>query len=227
MSLPGKPRRRRPRTVLFDFDGTITRFDSSTHAVMKLIFGDPRRVVAALWALPLGLPLFMSRRAEAIGGSLFVWIATAGRARADYLREVRRIAELASTEDRVHQPVIQRLLEHVEIGDRVIVVTGSAENVARTMCAKLGIDVPVVGSKLRPFFGGYVNRIHCVGPRKVERLAQLHKLDAWDLVYTDSVRDLPMMQRARAVVLVNPSPRTLGIVSAALPATTTLEVLRA
>lgn len=216
----------RARTVIFDFDGTLTRFDSSSHAVRQMILASPLRLLAALYALPMSLPFFLSRRTEALAGSLFVWIASARKSHDEWLGAMRRIASANLGAERINLLVVERLRQHLQQGDKVIIVTGSAATVARSICAALELDVPVIGSKLRPFLGGYISHIHCIGPRKVERLRQLHKLDRWDIVYSDSHRDIPLMQKAREVVLVNPGRRTLTRVRSALPVTTRLEVLR-
>lgn len=215
------------RTVLFDFDGTLTRTDSFGLVLRNIILAHPLRSLAAASLLPLGLPMLFSTRAKKNGGSIFIWIASVGREGRDWIAELQTTARAAFAEDsRICQPVIDRLHAHVAAGDRVLIVTGSAASVARSICDRIGLAVPVVGSSMRRRLGGYVSRMHCFGERKLEHLARQHALTQWDIVYSDSAHDLPLMQRASQVVLVNPTARSLRKVRARLSPETQLEILR-
>jgi len=170
--------------------------------------------------------MFFSKRTEVLAGSMFVWIASTGTTRNEWLASLRRISERNAAAHRINGGIVERLREHLAAGDDVYVVTGSAATVVRSICDVLEVDVPIVGSKLKPFLGGYVSHFHCIGRRKVERMRQLHGLEQFDIVYTDSHRDIPLMLQAQSVVLVNPSRTTLSRVRAVLPPSVPLEILR-
>lgn len=222
-----RPRRaRRPKVVIFDFDGTLISGDSTTHVIRRLILKHPLRTVAAVWALPVGLGLLALKGRSGPGGALFVWLASVGRDEAEWQRVLGHEAERSwARARRDHPAVMQRLLDHLDAGDRVLISTGSADPVARRLCQLLELEqVPLLGGHSQRFFGGFVARQH-LGENKVRRLADEHGLERWDLVYTDSESDLPLMQRASKVVLVDPSPRLLQRVRQALPKRVRIEAL--
>lgn len=115
------------------------------------------------------------------------------------------------------------LRRHVECGDRVVIVTGSSEQLASRICAAIGAHgVEVVGSTVKPWRSGWISDVHCVGRRKVARLASRGLTPPWDVVYTDSASDLPLLRDARRRVLVNASLADVARVSAALGPVETL-----
>jgi phosphatidylglycerophosphatase C len=58
-------------------------------------------------------------------------------------------------------------------------------------------DVEVVASRLQP------RRRHCIGAAKIPALAEIGIIAPWDIAYSDSLMDLPMLRGARRPVLVN------------------------
>jgi HAD superfamily hydrolase (TIGR01490 family) len=103
---------------------------------------------------------------------------------------------------------------HREAGDLVAIVTGATPYVARPLARALGID-HVVSSELEvdaggAFTGKSIDPL-CYGEGKVtraEKLAREHDFDLSKAVfYTDSLTDLPLLQRVGEPIAVNPDPR--------------------
>ncbi len=103
---------------------------------------------------------------------------------------------------------------HRKAGDLVAIVTGATPYVARPLARMLEID-HVVASELevdeRGLFTGRPIEPLCYGTGKVtrtERLAEEHDFALTEAVfYTDSLTDLPLLERVGERVIVNPDPR--------------------
>src|SRR6185437_4739681 len=86
----------------------------------------------------------------------------------------------------------------------------------RGALAELGItNVEVLASRLRAGRLGMRSVWHNVGRRKVELLAR-HGIEAWQVAYSDSSQDLPMLALAAEAVLVNATPKLCKRVEKAL-----------
>jgi HAD superfamily hydrolase (TIGR01490 family) len=103
---------------------------------------------------------------------------------------------------------------HRDAGDLVAIVTGATPYVARPLGRELGID-HVVSSELevdaRGVFTGKPIDPLCYAEGKVtraEKLAQEHGFELSKAVfYTDSLTDLPLLERVGEPIAVNPDPR--------------------
>lgn len=202
----------RASTVLFDFDGTLVRGDTAAALLRDLLGSDPlRRLVAGL-SFPLLAPAFGWWRSAWLPASFYTWLATVGRteqalaeAREDFLRQcaLRR-------EQLLIAPAVARLHAHLASGERVVIVTGAEQKLARDLWRALGQpEVEVVGSRVRPALGGYVGVEHTVGPRKLDALARAGIRPPFAAVYSDSARDLPLLCETARPVLVGPDRRSL------------------
>jgi phosphatidylglycerophosphatase C len=213
-------------TVLFDLDHTLIRFDSFMRLSATLLRRDAWRTASVLATGPLlgALLLGGNRSARWLAGSTLVWLAT--------VRQPGPLEELMDLEvggwfgdgSSVCRTALAALERHCAAGDRVVVVTGAVETLARRVCARIGCpQVEVVGSTLRAWRGGWVGAVHCYGSMKPQLLAERGLDPPWDVVYTDSAADLPLLVAARRPVLVNPRPGDERRVRALLPG---VEVLR-
>ena len=103
---------------------------------------------------------------------------------------------------------------HAVAGDLVAIVTGATPYVARPLARLLGIE-HVVASELevddRGVFTGRPVEPLCFGEGKVvraERLARERDFRLEEAVfYTDSLTDLPLLERVGEPIVVNPDPR--------------------
>jgi phosphatidylglycerophosphatase C len=119
---------------------------------------------------------------------------------------------LAHEPGRVVRDAVAAVRQHLVAGDRVIVVTASEENLARAFLDALGMtEVELVASS-QVHKQGVNNR----GQVKVRQLAGRGICPQWQVAYSDSLTDLPILLGARRAVLVNASPRTLARARAVL-----------
>lgn len=201
--------------VLFDFDGVLVRGDTFWMFMRNQYARAPwRKVLVFLlgpWLL-LILPFSWRRVLRSL-----VHIGLLGLDEARY----RDIAQAFATR-LVRQPGhflrdgLVVLRRHQVTGDRILIVTGCEESLARSVLAELGVTgVEILASRLCAGRFGLRSCWHNVGRRKVELLAR-HGIEACQVAYSDSSQDLPMLALAAEAVLVNPTPRLCRRVEKAL-----------
>jgi len=195
--------------VVFDFDHTLYDGDSGQRMTTWLLGRNPLRILAAILASPLLLPLlaFLPTRRHGIGG--YLWIATFGLRDYRDLNALidRYVADQAPRLRKALLPVALAVLDrHLAAGDRVVIATGAPPELAHAILAFVEREqVPVVGSHEAPRLGGLVTIDHCHARNKL-RCLQRHgyDVDAIQIAYSDSSADLPLLQAARHPVVVNP-----------------------
>jgi HAD superfamily hydrolase (TIGR01490 family) len=106
------------------------------------------------------------------------------------------------------------VLRHRERGDILAIVTGATPYTARPLARRLRID-HIVASELeidsRGRFTGRPLGPFCIGEGKVARTEALARDLGFRLdeatFYSDSLTDLPLLERVRTPIAVNPDPR--------------------
>lgn len=205
--------------VVFDFDRTLTRCDSSAQFFRWLLRREAwRRFGLLLIAATLG-PLMLTRRTRRYPVRTAVWLATFGRSQ----HELAELAELHVTELRRQQPSLlmedarQCVLEHLRQGDQVVIATGSLRVLVDAILRAEQLVVPqVFGSSLRHMLGGMVADEYCFGRHKPVVLAAASIHAPYAVVYSDHSDDLPLFERARRRFIINPKPGCATRLSAAL-----------
>jgi phosphatidylglycerophosphatase C len=212
-------------TVLFDLDHTLIRFDSFMRLAATLLRRQRWRTAATLAAGPLLGALWLGHRStRRLAGSTLCWLATVRQP--DPLETLMdaEVAAWFAEQSSICRTALAALERHRQAGDRIVVVTGAVETLARRVCAQIGLEsVEVVGSTLRAWRGGWIAGVHCYGSTKPRVLAERGLEPPWDVVYTDSAADIPLLVAARRRVLVNPSVRDEKRIAALLPG---VEILR-
>lgn len=197
------------RTIIFDFDHTLVRCDSFTLLNRDLLLRNWWRSVVFIILSPAVGLLYLSPKTRLLSLSLPLWVGTVGMNQASFESFLDRHVEhhYRRPEKLWCKSAISRLHSHQREGTRVWIATGCATPLAERICGVLGVtDVQIVGSLLRPGWGGYVATAHCIEENKVTMLMARGAGRSWDCAYTDSARDIPLLARARLKRLVNPSP---------------------
>jgi phosphatidylglycerophosphatase C len=213
-----RPTRALPGAILYDLDGTLIRGDLARWYLVDAFRRQPVRGAAAAVVAPFVLPFFLSSRLRRHATTTFYWLATAGRRPRDVLRGFRRFARrFVHDGGKLRQPAISQLRVHAAGPRPVAIVTGCASPLAHAFVLALGLPgVRVVGSPAGWRFGGFVVRLHCYGPRKVPCAVGAGVPPPWTACYTDSAKDLPLLEQSGTRVLVCPSKETLTRVQEAL-----------
>jgi len=194
-----------PRVVLFDFDGVLIHGDAFslfmrdryTHSLLRKLM-----IVPTLPWLLLSWPFSWRRPVRTL-----VHVGLFGVGEQRYAKTVRAFAaELVRRPKLFNRDGLQALRRHQAAGDRVIVVTGCEHALVTGILDELGLrDLEVLASRLRPSWLGMRVQLHNVGRRKLQQLAA-HGVREWQLAYSDSSMDLPMLKPAAEAVLVNGTP---------------------
>lgn len=208
----GPPATGRRRTVLMDFDGVLVRDDSLgaflRHHVVRAPWRIPGVVATAYAAAPLlGPAALRPHGLRLIVRSLLAgWTAEAFEERAATFG-----ARLAVREGALLSGGLAAARFHLDRGDRLVVVTGSAGPLARAILDAAGLErAELVASRIGARRGGLALDAHNYGPAKVVQLAAHGIEPPWDMAYSDSLADLPMLAGARRPVLVGGGPRALA-----------------
>jgi phosphatidylglycerophosphatase C len=203
------------RVVLFDFDGVLIRGDTFAMFMRdryaRVRWRKGLVLVLSPWFL---LTLPFSRR-RVLRSLVHLGLLGLDEARYRDLAQAFAVA-LVRQPGRFCREGLSALRRHQAAGDRIVIVTGCEESLVRGVLAELGItDVEVLASRLRPGRLGMRSEWHNVGRRKVELLAR-HGIEAWQVAYSDSSQDLPMLALAAEAVLVNATPTLCKRVEKAL-----------
>ena len=206
--------------VVFDFDHTLYDGDSFGHVLRWLLKRNPLRTVAALAATPLLGPMvaFLPTRRRGISG--YVWIGTFGlhgRRSFDALLDLYVATHQQEIRQRLLPVALEVLRGHRRRGDCVVIATGAPPELARAILAFVTHqDVPVIGTAVGPRFGAMGARRHCHNEEKVR---MLHERGYGEVAvaYSDSSADLPLLQAARAPVVVNPKAGRVEMFRRVLP----------
>jgi HAD superfamily hydrolase (TIGR01490 family) len=129
----------------------------------------------------------------------------------------RRAAALfrAYVEPRIYPQAVERIERHKARGEKVVLVTGSIEQIVAPLAEHLGIQ-SVIAPRLAVAAGrltGELEGTPVAGEEKARRVVKFAAENDIDLgastAYGDSADDLPMLERAGRTAVVNPRGRLL------------------
>jgi phosphatidylglycerophosphatase C len=203
------------RVVLFDFDGVLIRGDTFAMFMRNRYARTRWRKSLVLLLSPWFLLVLPFSRRRVLRSLVHLGLLGLDEARYRDLAQAFA-AGLVRQPGRFCREGLSALRRHQAAGDRIVIVTGCEESLVRGVLAELGItNVEVFASRLRPGRLGMRSDWHNIGRRKVELLAR-HGIEAWQVAYSDSSQDLPMLALAAEAVLVNATPKLCKRVEKAL-----------
>jgi phosphatidylglycerophosphatase C len=192
----------RRAVVVFDLDGTLVAGDSFGAFLRHLLTRRPSRLVVALLTAPVWGPALAVGRLRLPAERWLVWLATVGLDADRFAAAARAFAA-----------------EHAGApGGRVVVATACPSPLAAEVCRVIGLeDVEVVASDLRRTrWAPPAPTVPARGEGKVQALRAAGVPLPLDHAYSDSASDLPLLRAARVPHVVDPSPRDLARLRAAL-----------
>lgn len=200
-------------TALFDLDGVLVRGDSFAAFMRRRGAVGWRRVSAFVVLVAVGaLAAWPPLRPMVI--RLVVRAGLVGLSPGQLSRLAAEFgAGLARDPDRVITDGTAAVRRHLASGDRVLVVTATEHSLAHAFLDALGLS----GAEVVASFVDCSGRVvHNHGAVKIRQLAARGVLPPWQVAYSDSLSDLPMLRGADRPVLVNPGRRQLARARAAL-----------
>jgi len=203
-------------TIVFDFDHTLTSWDSSGRFFRWLLMRGPWRMMLFIASFPLIAPFLFIKKTRQLPIRFAVWTATLGRNNdtISILAKMHVNGIAAKCRPMILQDARRQLNHHLGQGHQVVIATGSLEVLAREILDQSELThIPLVGSSLKPFLWGMVAQEHCYGPRKIFLLTQKGYPPPWVATYTDHECDLPVIRESAKCFLVNPRPKAIQIIS--------------
>jgi phosphatidylglycerophosphatase C len=206
------------RLVLFDFDGVIVAGDSFAAWLRMVGLKPPLRRLAGWLVAPIGLPLMAFPPTLSLGARLFLHAAVHGADPAALRGSLEAWGRsLARRPGKVIGDGVSALGRHLAAGDRVAIVSGTESTLLRAVLDELGVHgVEIVASEIDLDGPRARVRRHCFGTGKLRALAAAGIVPPWDLAYSDSPNDLPLLRGAREAVCVNWRPGQKPIATRAL-----------
>lgn len=227
MSIAGPVRPDYPATregaplVVFDFDHTLYDGDSGAHLFRWMIQRTWWRVLLALLIAPVYGPMVAFLPTRRVGISGFVWAGSVGlhrRRDLDALIDRYVLGHTGQIKQRLLPLAVDVLHRHREAGDCVVVATGAPPELARAILEFVAHeDLPVVGTKVGPRYGGVGARRHCHAEMKMTMLREAGFTAPVAIAYSDSSADLPLLKAARKPVVVNPKAEHVAMFRRVLP----------
>jgi HAD superfamily hydrolase (TIGR01490 family) len=198
--------------AFFDVDGTLLSVHSGHLYIAwlrrnRLIgLGDTARFLWGYFTYRLG---FLDMQALADAASRFV----GGRELSEVLEECRQWYE-SDVRQHLNPTVVALARAHRERGDTVVILTAGSRYLNDLVAADCGIEhVLATELELGPDerFTGRAVAPFCYGRGKIEKAETFAARFNVDLdrswFYTDSISDLPMLERVGHARLVDPDPR--------------------
>ena len=205
----------RPRLTLFDLDHTLLPIDSDYEwgeFTQRIGWTDPQefgRRNAALYADyqagRLNVPDYVRFATEAVRQR------GPEQARAAHERFMREVITPA-----IRPEALQLVRQHQQAGDRVLIVTATNDFVTRPIAQALGVPQLLAVQLVRDASGWYTGEIDGVPTMregKVTRMEQwlaareLSWADVDSTFYSDSMNDVPLLEKVNRPVATNPDPR--------------------
>lgn len=183
---------------MLDFDGTMTRRDTTRILVFSLLRERPWRVFRVVGPL-LRLALGGHEQKVQTAKDRCVGLLLAGLSDGQVEPALQRYKEAVSP--LLRESLLELVRERHTAGQTIVVVTASAEHAVQYAISHL--PVQVIGTRFEAHQGQYTGAIEgqgCYGPAKVPRIhawadqqgAAAQYVEAW----SDSLSDWPMMQLA-------------------------------
>lgn len=224
VALSEVPRR---QVVVFDLDGTLVAGDSFGAFLRHLITRNLLRCAMAVVTVPVWLPAWLLPPTRLAAERYLVWLAAPGMDEDAFAAAAGDFAtrHAGPATGRAPAAALERVREHREAGDWVVVATGCASPLAQEVCTVIGLDgVDVVASTLIRRRWGLPQAMPARGEAKLRALGAAGVALPVDHAYSDSFSDLPLLRAARTAHLVDPSPRDQARLQRALGKD--IEVLR-
>ena len=168
--------------AIFDFDGTLTKTDTLFN-FLRFHSGTPKYLFYLCLLLPVfaayGIGLLPNWMAKEFLMRFFI--------RGTPVDEFNASCQQFGTQvvpELVRPAALQKLMDHQNNQDRVVVISASAENWIIPWARLHGVEV--IATRMQIVNGKITGKIegkNCYGPEKVIRLKEVLKLEDYDIIY--------------------------------------------
>ena len=202
-----------PATVVFDFDGTIVSKDTGYEFYKWLTLQSTSRTALMGLAMPLIVPLLISRHSRKLALNIACVIATFAQSRSLFRLRQQFICHYFAPEGVAavaYPAALSCLRAHQQAGDKVIIISGCPRWLLTAVVKHLGIvDVKIIASTQRIKCTSLLIDEHCFAANKVPMAQAVgEEPDNWRVGYSDSRADLPFLNRCQQARLINVQAKT-------------------
>jgi phosphatidylglycerophosphatase C len=178
------------KLIIFDFDGTLTKRDSMLEFT-KLYHGKFRFILGIICLIPVlslyKMNIISNWRAKEYFLKFFFQNESLSRFQANC-----HIFALGKIPSLIRPTAMLKLQEHRNVGDRLVIVSSSAENWLKDWC--LQQNITLIATRLEVTNGQITGRLlgpNCYGPEKIARLKENFDIEKFQevIVYGDSKGD--------------------------------------
>jgi len=206
-------RYRPDRTVAaFDFDGTVTRYDSLLLFLRLVLNRYPSRIKSC-WSLPFEMAQYIAGvRDNTWMKHRYMGPIMRGLSVADLSPVVDQVCDRLMA-DGVRPAALEEIERRKDAGHRTVLVSGSLDVYLEPITARLGLSdclCTVAERDAQGRFTGLLSGANCISAEKVRRLNVLLGEDrgSWRVdAYGDSAADLPLLQAADTGYMINAKGR--------------------
>lgn len=183
--------------ALFDFDGTLYKYDS----ILSFCFYYYQQKPLRIWRIILQVYAWVLWKSKRINTTTFKSKFICFIAR-DSSQEVQRMATQFWENKEVFNEELMIALKHCQSESLcVVVVSASPDLFIRPACEKLGIT-HVISTTLSIHEEGYALGKNCRGSEKIMRLKEAFPTQQIVRAYSDNLDDIPLLQAAENGFLV-------------------------
>ena len=207
---PGPDIPSRSIMAVFDFDGTLTRYDSYLSYLIAHAVARPARF-PQMWALPLDVICCkLGLQDNSWLKQRFLQAVLGGLTAADLRQSTERFLDRLLANG-LRRKAVDALKAHQSCGHRTVLLSASPALYVQRAAERLGFSdclCTVAEWDTGGVLTGCLAGPNCYGEEKVRRLSELvgAERQAWHIVaYGDHRSDLPLLKSADAGCLINPS----------------------
>lgn len=203
--------------VIFDLDETLISIDSDYAWGMYLV---DKGLVDTTNYIETNQQFFDDYKEGIMDVDAYMAFSCAvlGKYDPEFLHKHRAAYLIEHIEPHILPKAISLIQNHQAKGDKVIVITATVDFLTLPIVKDLGIDTLIapVAEIINGRYTGGITGIVSMGPGKVTRLDQwleAQKLEGVDInmkdsrFYSDSINDLPLLERVDHPVVVDPDER--------------------
>lgn len=171
------------KIAFFDFDGTITKADSTARFIRYLV-GDSKFFIGILFLLPFMLLYILNIISNNSIKQILITYFFKGKS----INEFKKHAEYFSLnmlEPLIRKKALEQIAWHKENGHDVVIVSASIDLWLRPWCIKN--DIVLISSMLEVndnVITGKTRNKNCYGLEKVTRIKELYNLSEYSYIYS-------------------------------------------
>jgi len=193
--------------VVFDFDGTLSPFNTFSKFFNRFLLKRPLRLVILIILLPVMLPFLFIKATTEFTINVLLWCCTFGITLELWKEEMDLFSSSFRRNNNNNiffKESIQQLKLHQQKGHRIFIISGSSEYLIQAICRDAHIyGIDIIGSSMNKYYNGIITGKRCLGIEKVRALKNRFNISSWNYAYTDSLTDLPLLKEATHKIIIN------------------------